>query len=105
MQIWVSTTSNPARTPLAKERLPVRKTCTKRPIRRTSRRSNWKQQRPDRHALKFNGAGSWYQRTMSHDPYASLQNVRVVDDPYDGTQLNVSPDNSALVARDIGTQE
>lgn len=38
---------------------------------------------------------------------ASLKNFRPVDDPYGGgnTQLSVAPDYSALVTRDIGTQE
>lgn len=37
---------------------------------------------------------------------ASVKNFLAVDDPYVGnTQLSVAPDNSALVTRDIGTQE
>jgi len=37
---------------------------------------------------------------------ASLKGFRAVDDPYQGnTQLNVAPDNSALLTRDIGTEE
>jgi len=37
---------------------------------------------------------------------ASLKGFWAVDDPYQGnTQLNVAPDNSALLTRDIGTEE
>lgn len=35
----------------------------------------------------------------------SLKNVRMVNDPYSGPKLNVTPDNSVLVLRDIGTEE
>jgi eukaryotic-like serine/threonine-protein kinase len=35
----------------------------------------------------------------------SLKNVRMVNDPDSGTKLNVTPDNSVLVLRDIGTEE
>jgi hypothetical protein len=35
-----------------------------------------------------------------------LKDFRAVDDPYAGdTQLNVAPDNSAVLTRDIGTEE
>jgi hypothetical protein len=37
---------------------------------------------------------------------ASLKDFRPVQDPYSGnTQLNVAPDNSPVLTRDIGTQE
>jgi len=37
---------------------------------------------------------------------ASLKDFRAVDDPYAGnTQLNVAPDNSVVLTRDIGTEE
>ena len=36
---------------------------------------------------------------------ASLKNLHVVDDPYAGPELSVGPDNSAVVTRDIGTEE
>jgi Tol biopolymer transport system component len=35
----------------------------------------------------------------------SLKNVRMVNDPDSGPKLNVTPDNSVLVLRDIGTEE
>jgi hypothetical protein len=35
----------------------------------------------------------------------SLRNVRLVDEPVSGPKLNVTPDNSVLVLRDIGTEE
>ena len=35
----------------------------------------------------------------------SLKNVRLVNDPESGPELNVTPDNSVLVLRDIGTEE
>jgi WD40 repeat protein len=35
----------------------------------------------------------------------SLKNVRMVNDPDSGPKLNVTPDNSLLVLRDIGTEE
>jgi WD40-like Beta Propeller Repeat len=34
-----------------------------------------------------------------------LKNVRMVDDPESGPKLNVTPDDSVLVLRDIGTEE
>ena len=34
-----------------------------------------------------------------------LNSVRVVEDPYTGPKLNVAPDNSLLLTRDVGTQE
>jgi serine/threonine protein kinase len=36
---------------------------------------------------------------------SSRKNLRVVDDPYVGTQVSMGADNSAVVTRDIGTQE
>jgi len=33
------------------------------------------------------------------------KNLSVVDDPYMGTQVSVGSDNSAVVTRDIGTEE
>jgi eukaryotic-like serine/threonine-protein kinase len=35
----------------------------------------------------------------------SLKNIRMVNDPLNGPKLNVTPDNSVLVLRDIGTEE
>jgi hypothetical protein len=35
----------------------------------------------------------------------SLNNLRMVNDPEGGPKLNVTPDNSVLVLRDIGTEE
>jgi hypothetical protein len=35
----------------------------------------------------------------------SLKNVRLVNDPESGPELNVTTDNSVLVLRDIGTEE
>ena len=35
----------------------------------------------------------------------SLKDVRMVNDPISGPKLNVTPDNSVLVLRDIGTEE
>ncbi len=35
----------------------------------------------------------------------SLKNLRLVNDPDSGPKLNVTPDNSVLVLRDIGTEE
>ena len=36
---------------------------------------------------------------------ASLKNVRMVNDPDSGPKLNIDPDNSVLVLRNIGTEE
>lgn len=36
---------------------------------------------------------------------ASLNNLRMVDDPYTSTQVSVAPDGSVLFTRDVGTQE
>jgi len=35
----------------------------------------------------------------------SLKDLRLVNDPYIGVQLNAAPDGSVLTTRDIGTQE
>jgi len=41
----------------------------------------------------------------SVEEVARLNEIRVVEDPYIGLKLNVAPDNSLLLTRDVGTQE
>ena len=41
----------------------------------------------------------------SVEEVARLNEIRVVEDPYIGPKLNVAPDNSPLLTRDVGTQE
>lgn len=42
---------------------------------------------------------------QSVEEVARLNEIRSVEDPFIGVKLNVAPDNSPLLTRDVGTQE
>jgi serine/threonine protein kinase/Tol biopolymer transport system component len=44
-------------------------------------------------------------RDHTVEEVASLKNLRAVDDPHEGIQVSVDPNNLPLVTRDLGTQE
>jgi eukaryotic-like serine/threonine-protein kinase len=66
---------------------------------------------PDRKYLVYatggNDARIFRMRLTNHrvEDVASLKNLRAVDDPFEGVQVSVGPDNLPLMTRDIGTQE
>jgi hypothetical protein len=42
-------------------------------------------------------------RDHTVEEVASLKNLRAVDDPHEGIQVSVDPNNLPLVTRDLGT--
>jgi eukaryotic-like serine/threonine-protein kinase len=71
---------------------------------------NWEMSPDDKYFYYSTGGNNptVFRMRMANDAVeqvVSLKNVRMVNDPDSGPKLNVTPDNSVLVLRDIGTEE